>query len=130
VPFDFDRFIKLMMMTTSDQDGEALTAMRKANALLAGLNRNWEELLKGKITVQVVREFKRVDPVEERHTNANKHSDAYEINSLFEMLMREVSPNSSFREFVESVHEYWENNGFITDAQYRALKKSANRRAG
>lgn len=43
---DRSRLIKLMMLTTSDFDGEALSAIRKANKLLSHLKMNWSEVLK------------------------------------------------------------------------------------
>lgn len=42
---------KLLKMTSSSNDGEALTAMRKANSLLASAGWDWDRLLAGKITV-------------------------------------------------------------------------------
>ncbi len=38
-------FIKIMMMTTSNSDGEALTAIRRANKILADAKTSWAELL-------------------------------------------------------------------------------------
>ena len=43
--------IKLLRMTTSDNDGEALTALRKANALLRSAGWDWEKLINAKIRV-------------------------------------------------------------------------------
>jgi hypothetical protein len=43
--------IKLLALTASDSEGEALSAMRKANSLLATAGWTWERLIRGKITV-------------------------------------------------------------------------------
>lgn len=43
--------IKLLKMTTSSHEHEALVAMRKANAELVKFGGDWEALLKGKVTV-------------------------------------------------------------------------------
>lgn len=43
--------VKLLGMTTSSNDGEALVAMRKANALLASAGWDWAKLIAGKIRV-------------------------------------------------------------------------------
>src|SRR5262245_56175131 len=43
--------IKLLKMTTSSNDGEALIAMRKANEQLIKFGGDWEALLSGKVTV-------------------------------------------------------------------------------
>lgn len=46
---DFAKLIKLLKMTTSSNDGEALTAMRMANATLTRLGWDWDKLFAGKI---------------------------------------------------------------------------------
>lgn len=43
--------LKLLKMTTSNSDGEALVAMRKANALLTSAGWDWDKLIHGKIKV-------------------------------------------------------------------------------
>jgi hypothetical protein len=43
--------IKMMGMTTSDNDGQALVALRKANKLLADNGWSWEKLIQGKVKV-------------------------------------------------------------------------------
>lgn len=43
--------LKMLNMTTADNDGQALVAIRKANALLASSGWTWEKLLLGKIVV-------------------------------------------------------------------------------
>lgn len=47
-----DLLIKLLMLTTSANDAEALAAMRKANNLLSSrIKSDWNELLRGKVTI-------------------------------------------------------------------------------
>ena len=43
--------IKLLKMTTSSHENEALVAMRKANIELSKFGGDWESLLRGKVTV-------------------------------------------------------------------------------
>lgn len=43
--------LKLLKMTSSDNDAEALVAIRKATALLHSAGWDWDRLLAGKITV-------------------------------------------------------------------------------
>ena len=43
--------MKILGMTTSDNDGQALVAIRKANKLLADAGWTWERLIAGKITI-------------------------------------------------------------------------------
>jgi len=46
-----ERLIKLLKLTTSTNDAEALLASRKANEALVPLGGDWEALLHGKVTV-------------------------------------------------------------------------------
>lgn len=46
-----ETFIKVILMTGSDSDGEALAAIRRANSMLRAANTNWDALLRGKVTV-------------------------------------------------------------------------------
>lgn len=46
-----EKLIKLMKMTTSPNDGEALTAIRLANRMLDSWKGDWEKILTGKVTV-------------------------------------------------------------------------------
>lgn len=48
---ELSRLIKFMGMTGSASDGEALAAVRMANKELATLNKTWNDLLRGKITI-------------------------------------------------------------------------------
>jgi hypothetical protein len=45
------KLIKLLKMTTSSNDAEALAFLRKANLELAKFGGDWESLLRGKVTV-------------------------------------------------------------------------------
>ena len=42
---EFDRLVLCMQLTTSDNDNEALSAVRRANAILARHKTRWDELL-------------------------------------------------------------------------------------
>lgn len=48
---NFDILIKLLGMTGSSNDNEALVAMRKANAQLEKIPTTWEALLRGRVTI-------------------------------------------------------------------------------
>lgn len=48
---NLDLLIKLLKMTTSSHDAEALLAMRKANEQILKVGGDWETLLRGKVTI-------------------------------------------------------------------------------
>lgn len=138
-------FIKLMMLTTSDNDSEALSALRKANAILAQANVNWSEFLSAVQSNKVDNSF-RTPPSQRQQRRNQSHSsgfsanafsdvggdrtekfdDAKIINPMFEQAFKNAG-NSSFRDFLDSVHEWWEDKGFLTEKQYYSVKKAADR---
>jgi hypothetical protein len=135
-------FVKLMMMTTSPHDGEVLTAIRKANAILAGANVNWAEFLTAVSAASKAadNEFRK-PPSQRRKTaaaadeanpftdvgkgSAEKFDDATIIDPMFEAAF--TSASGGFRDFLDSVHEWWEDKGFLTEKQYYAVKRAANK---
>jgi hypothetical protein len=124
---NFKVFVKLMGMTTSSNDGECLNAIRMANAQLAKIDQTWEELLAGKVRMISDSVFGDAPDPRKRSTKSTvRHTDADQINPIFEHLLRETK--GSFRGFVESVHEWWEEKGYLTDGQFTALKRSYDQR--
>lgn len=117
---DYAMFLKLMNLTTSQYDNEALSAIRMANAVLARTNQTWEDLLHNKIVM--------IAPPSTAKPAAKsgvRYTNAAEIDDFFTRLQ---SRNlGTFQEWVDSVHEWWESKGFLTEAQYKTLKKSALR---
>lgn len=126
-PPNLTRLIKLLMLTQSDQDFEALAALRKANAMLAAQNMNWEEFITNRITWR--EERKDPDSKKESKPKGKLYTDEDEINEYFDTLLTTVSPNDSFFEFIQSVHEWWMDKGFLTERQYEVIKSAARRRA-
>jgi hypothetical protein len=143
----FETFVKLMMMTTSTSDGEALTAIRKANTLLKAEGKNWEELITGLVPMEPDRPPREepsprrrprtetppwADDQEEDDWKAHvphRHSPEYQtfIFGAFEEALAKVRKGSSFRNTLESIHQWWQDKHFLTDAQLRVVLKAAGR---
>jgi hypothetical protein len=120
------QFIKLMMMTTSSHDQEALTAIRKANAILASANVNWEEFLNAtEAAAAKTNTNSGFTSYGSQFSRQTSFTDAAEIDPLFDRAFANVSSGASFRHFLESIHEWWENKGYLTEKQLQALRKAA-----
>lgn len=124
-------FIKLMQMTTSSHDAECLVAIRKANALLAEANVNWEEFLAA-LDAQSRSSYmtppskrKQQAAPSEFHDVDTKHTNDAEIDALFEQVYDRVPSGCSFYEFVQSVHDFWTQKGYLTEKQYQAIRRAA-----
>lgn len=64
--------IKLLMMTTSANDGEAITAMRKANKAVSDAGWDWDRLLSGKVTI-VEDPFSKITPPDTTPHGKTRH---------------------------------------------------------
>lgn len=129
--------IKLMLMTTSPHDGEALVAIRKANAILAEANVNWAEFLAAVETTKAADQAYRTPPSQRRHRSEDsnafsdvggggsgeKFNDPAVIDPLFEAAFAKSS--GSFSGFLESVFDWWSEKGFLTEKQFYAIKRAA-----
>ena len=140
----FETFVKLMMMTTSDNDAEALVAMRKANGLLKAEGKNWEELITGLVPMEPDRPQREEPPPRRRpRTEAppwaddggggvevpHRGSPDYRafVDGAFEEALAKVRKGSSFRNTVENIHQWWQDKNFLTDPQLRVILKAAGR---
>lgn len=113
----FEKFIKLMMMTTSPNDGECLTAVRMANAALMEANLNWDEFLRGKAKITG-------DTASGQASyGGKKYQNAVEIEAMLNSVLATIKRGTSFFTFIESLNDWWEANGFLTEKQYSALRK-------
>jgi hypothetical protein len=123
-----EKFVKLMMLTTSSNDHEALSALRKANQILACKAVSWEQLIKGlkNVTFQVEappREEPRQQPRYEqpKREAVGKHFKSDDIDQMFEAVLGRVSGGP--REFIESIFGFYRETGFLTDKQFSSLEK-------
>jgi len=108
---DFARLRKLLALTASNNDGEALAAIRKANAMLERTKTHWFDVM---------------DALERGSAPAtNKPSAATEIDEAFDLVL--CTARGSFREFILSLLEQWQDTGVLSPKQRAALLKSAER---
>ncbi len=127
---DRHKFIKLMMMTQSSNDGEALTALRKANGMLAGENMNWSEFISGIKTkpAPVPKGRGTTDTAPEKYSRYDGKYQQFndpKIANMLASLMRDAK--GGFRDFVESVESYWREHGYLTERQYEAITNAYHR---
>lgn len=107
---DFRQLEKLMMMTTSDNDAEAIAALRKANEILKRHGYNWTSTFQRLVRVQ---EAEIEEAPRERDENTA-------IREAFEAIN---NPSS----FVHSLREQFEERGFLTPKQRAALFEIARK---
>lgn len=115
----FEKFIKLMMMTTSPNEGECLNAIRMANAQLVEANLDWDDFLRGKAKI--------TDGSGKSMYSGKKYDNADDIERMLDAVLKNIRQGTSFYNFIKSLNDWWEANSFLTEKQYAALRKSYER---
>lgn len=116
---DFTRLRKLMGLTVSDNDHEALQALRSANAILKQNDITWDKFFSR--TVTVVNDF---DAAPDDEPNSEGKRRAKMVDQAFEVLARKELRGDA-EDFIASLQEQWANNGYLSEKQQEALFKFA-----
>lgn len=129
---DRQRLLKLMMMTQSDNDSEALIALRKANSMLKAEGMNWDNILGLQTQLDRLKANRPPPPRPPMRPTGRGTSEAAaryakptvrfndpEISRMLASLMRDSK--GGFRDFVESVNDFWQDHGWLSEAQYNAV---------
>lgn len=113
---DFNKLQKLMAMTASDNDGEALNALRAANAILKKYDITWERVFKRLVTVEI-----------EEAPSEPPSSAARDIALEAALDKALKSSSGGFRDFLLSLQAQWHEKGWLSPAQREAVFKAARR---
>lgn len=122
---DFNLLKKLMGMTQSDNDQEALTAIRKANAILVVNKVNWDAVFSRLVSVDVESVEQFTDKMSTASEDVNKAGRSLYIHNL----LSEAAENArgTFIDFVASLTEQFEARGTLSAGQIDALERSVQR---
>lgn len=119
MPFERAKFVKLMMVATSANDHEALAALRKANAMLAAENLNWEEFLFARSGVP---HYLTKTKMKGAGVQPREKFSGPDVSRKLDALLRDAQ--GSFGDFVASVKEFYDTNGFLTERQHEAISNA------
>lgn len=112
---DFEQLKKFMALTASDNDGEALNAIRAANAVLVRNGLLWRNVFERTVTV--------VSPVG-AVLGADGASDGLD-EATFERALDNA--NGTFRDTVFSIYEQWSAGKALSDRQVTVVEAAARR---
>ena len=130
MPIDRAKLIKLLGMTTSQNDGEALNAIRMVNAMLKVNKLDWDSAIAGSKPQPIHKPPPRpqgrgtTDTAPKYKPPSSRYTDP-EIPRMLQSLMRDSQ--GDFRDFVQSLNEFWENKGFLTEGQYEEITNTNER---
>lgn len=138
---DQDKLVKILMLSTSDADGEALNAIRMANAMLKSAKVNWREFLAGKggpmpsWQVEEIKTLRARNQILQEMIEALQQSQTYKSADEFEPEQQESANIEDMietcldhvmggaRDFIESLEAAYTKWGRLTPKQFSALQK-------
>lgn len=114
------KLIKCLELTASDNDGEALNAIRKANSFRAKIGKTWTELFfTNKVIHQPSYSYKPPKIYKKKTAGAATCS---RINKILVFLLNKNLSDGA-KTFVKSLNEQFEENNTLTDKQIAALER-------
>lgn len=123
------RLAKLLGMATSANDNEALVALRMANKMVVDAKLTWESVLAGGSTLNITVQPRQQQPgvyQSDDDWQAPHLRDKVIIETMFRSIYS-VPVDDQFRAFIDSIHQWWKDKGFLTPGQYGALRKTYSR---
>lgn len=123
---------KIMEMTASDKDGEALNAARMATSMVKDAGETWESVLNtprpAAVTVTVTHHAPPQQAEQPEDWVAPHLSDKVTIDMMFRAVFATPrSGNEEFWQFMDSIHNWFSQHGALTQKQYQALRNTYKR---
>jgi hypothetical protein len=116
----FNKLKKMLSLTVTENDHEALAAIRAANRIIVEEGITWERVLNR--TINVIAEVE-TDPEQQRPaTNGEAPAVRREIDDLLDKAEDRKPDN----EFVASLREQWDRKRWLSERQIDALRKVAD----
>jgi len=113
---------KMLEMTFSESDGEALNAIRAANRIVKEADVTWTRILDRVVSIEVEAGF---DASDVEGEPASKPTRDAATEKLFEDALD--GAEGSWRDFLTDVYAKWERYGRLTPTQREAVQKGAAR---
>lgn len=112
-----DKIVKLLNLTRSDNDNEALLAIRRANAIVNKANSSWDVLLAAR------EESRGYDPPPPRRPPPPppRKKEFPPVETMLSVCLRQVKGQA--RGFIESLAIALDDYGSLTEKQESALRK-------
>ena len=105
-----DKLIKLLNLSTSNNDNEALSAIRTANAILKKNNILWDKILNSQVEIRYI----------EVPTHENQDMD---LETKIEYLMDNLDRLGSAADFIESLANQFYQRCSLSEKQANSIEK-------
>lgn len=110
---NIELLIKVLNLTTSENDGEALSAMRKANAILKTHGVLWDSVVKAPAVAQQKKSY----------GSGNRTESQSDDLDRMQYLMRECILTPWEGEFINNIQDWYVRNGYLTPKQRHVFDK-------
>jgi hypothetical protein len=136
-PPNLDTIIKILKMTTSDNDNITLISIRKANAQMAAWGWDWDTVMRGKVKVLPDPFANIPNPLnnmpQPRHNVApapppRQYDNKKEIEGYFDKLMLGPKLDDAKQSRLNTIERAWNTKGFLLYNEWDYLRTEANRR--
>lgn len=117
---------KILAMTTSDNDGEALNAVRMANTMVTEAGETWEKVLgsglQRPVTVTVTRHAAPEQRQQAEDWIAPHLKDKVTIDMMFRAIYDMPSGDPDFWQHIDGIHQSWKDYGAVSQRHYTDLR--------
>jgi len=134
---DRDKLAKLLAMTTSDNDGEALNAVRMANKMVRDAGITWQDVLREPgvremhVTISPGQSWSMQAGAAPQHDwggIAPHLKDKVIIDTMFRGIFAQPRVGfEGFWETMDNIKSHFDRHGSLTAGQYRAVQNSYRR---
>tara|TARA_R110000787_G_scaffold89337_8_gene189226 strand:- start:603 stop:1076 length:474 start_codon:yes stop_codon:yes gene_type:complete len=126
---DRARLVKFLGMSQSDFDGEALSAVRKANELIKKLNVTWDDVMAVNKPASSHESFwdnranYEYSPQEKAYSTTGWNDDDTDYDELFDYIYEHNKPSGKWEEIIGSIKSQWFSNERLSEKQGNLIKK-------
>ena len=113
------KVLSVLNLTTSDNDHEALAAVRTANLILKKNKLTWNEFFKVPFRPEP-------PPPPKQKPNETKFDANADVEEMIAYVREHAWPNFNF-DFIDSLEASFEKYGSLTDKQFKALENIYNK---
>jgi hypothetical protein len=113
----YDRMLKCLELTASDNDAEALLAIRKANELRAKLGLRWALPLQAPPGAHKPSAPPPPDPEPE------PDADEYDYDAVFAAIWKHGTQSEKWAAVLKNIEEYWGTVGKLSPKQHNLVMK-------
>jgi len=124
VPLDREKLAKLLALSTSDNEHEALGCLRAANRMVKAENMTWADVLAGPEKSFRISITRTGEPQEDWVPPHLK--DKVVIDLMFKSIYAQPRTTDGFWQWLDDVHQKYLTFGQLSQGQYQALRRCYN----